>query len=150
MGVYHYLVNHENTTFFELNKGPWYNIDLLMLYNPILFVDYFLKISEEELCCEFDRDYLEKLVVKLFDFVKGSTPNKIKVINDCCDDAMWMRRLKYKCVGSRFGFENEKEYMKEIESQNYHLKEKIYISEKEISKLQNTGWNLKWIVQQKK
>src|SRR5574343_24739 len=151
MGVEYYLVNHANKTFFELGKGSWYELANVprIVYEPVLFTVWFRDIGGfgDKEWKEFGQEYYRQIGLKLFELVSGTEPHRIVLINDCGDDTFYMRCLGYRCIGSRYYLDDEKENRKTIEFENRHLTDqeasRLYTrpNDKELYRLKTCGWN---------
>lgn len=108
MGMYSYLINKENKTYYELGKGSWLDdfgqdgIDLLQdqeLLEEFLFDNWLAGVDEPEI---WKRECANSLAKELHTFAKCNDPNNLSIINDSGDDLILIKSLKYKCIGSRY------------------------------------------------
>lgn len=130
MGVEYYIINKEDKTFYDLGKGGWYCLkdeieavtdqEYLGLF---IFEDVFGHDDEEDV--DF-RAYCDEIAAEIFEMAKCNNIKNLTVIDDCGDDTIILRALKYRCVGSRYRDPKDPKYNKEcIESENRHLPDPV-------------------------
>jgi len=137
MGVEYWLLDKHNKTFYDLGKGGWYafNDDLEVfqdleclttyiledIYNIFLLQVYALKEEEQnKTTIEYIKKYLAPDLYNLFKDVK---PENLCVVNDCGDDMIICKSKKYKCIGTRFYFDDLEKRKQEIKYNNKHLED---------------------------
>ncbi len=126
MGTEYYLINKEDKTFYKLGKGSWFDLkdeieavtDLEYL-ELFIWQDVFSNDDEEDISW---KQYCSKIAAEIFEVAKCNNIKNLVVVNDCGDDIVIIRALKYRCVGSRYQDPNDPNYQKmEIENANRHF-----------------------------
>lgn len=126
MGTEYYLINKEDKTFYKLGKGGWYALkdeieavtDLEYL-EIFIWQDVFTNDDEEDVSW---KQYCTEIAAEIFEVAKCNNIKNLVVVNDCGDDTVIIRALKYRCVGSRYRDPNDPDYQKsEIEDANRHF-----------------------------
>lgn len=137
MGVEYWLIDKKNKTFYDLGKGGWYafNDDLECFQDLEYLTAYILDdvwdLEERHKKGSYPNDqYLDiknyiinQLAPDLFNLYCKSKPEDLEVVNDCGDDWVICKVKKYKCVGTRFYFDDPKERAQEIDHNNRHLED---------------------------
>lgn len=133
MGTEYYIVDKQNKTYYQLGKGGWYGLHdcLFAVADPEILSIYILDeayhnvIYSRQEWCEI-REYIKSdLAPELFKLF-GTTPHQyLKIINDCSDDLTILKVKKYKCIGTRYRYDNENmdDYLKHM---NRHLEDNPY------------------------
>lgn len=66
--------------------------------------------------------YCKEIAAEIFEMAKCNNIKNLIVVNDCEDDTIIFRALKYKCVGSRYRSKQDPEYnKKQIQNENRYL-----------------------------
>jgi hypothetical protein len=134
LGVEYYAINIQDKTFYELGKGGWYELNyepeafsdleyltLFILEDCYFFVDGDMGYSDEEV--KRITDYITNRVAPaLFEMMRDTPPDKIKVVNDCGDDITICKAKGYRCIGTRYGSPGTKEYEEDVERLNCHFR----------------------------
>ncbi len=132
MGIYYYIVNHKNKTFFEMGKaytftafvddyGDYWKIDKEFLRAAIK--DYYEPEDER------DEKYVQYLSLRIWRFLDGAESNQISIVHDAGDEYYDLRYAKdehgqdfrdeargghcgivYRIVDGRFNMDNEFEH----------------------------------------
>lgn len=126
MGTGYYIINKEDKTFYDLGKGGWYvfidemdavtDLEYLGLF---IFEDVFGHDDPEDV--DF-KAYCDEIAAEIFEMAKCNNIKNLVVVNDCGDDTIIFRSLKYRCVGSRYRDPKDPDYQKkQIEFENRHF-----------------------------
>jgi hypothetical protein len=155
MGTEYYLLNHNNTSLYELGKGPFSTVlqDLTILKEKNKLSNKLISTWQDSFQAKTDPEkirfyeYCSLIAQDLYNFIKDTPDESIEFINDSGEDHMFAVHLRYKCIGSRYGLGDPSENMKYIDSENSLLNREDYkfsdLSEDEIDHLKQRGWNFK-------
>jgi len=140
MGIEYYAINTQNKTFYDLGKGGWYALtdkeafqDEEYLCYEILTECYLMSDAADDdywkiRYTEQERkdivEYIKNRVAPdLFQMMKDTPPDKIKIVNDCGDDIIICKAKRYRCVGTRYYELNSDSYVEAMKSLNRHLED---------------------------
>ena len=137
MGIEYWLIDKSNKTFYDLGKGGWleFNYDKECFQDLEYLTAYILEdvwnLDERIQNGTYStdegielKDYIKnQLAPDLYNLFSQSKPEDLVVVNDCGDDFVICKAKKYKCVGTRFYFDDPKKRSEEINYNNKHLED---------------------------
>jgi hypothetical protein len=151
MGTEYSLINHSNATYYELGKGDWYllNGEKWIFYDPEFFVEFFNAEHEETYKEPFKEETLQyyKLIAEgLKKFVGDTKEESLVVVGDVDGDShIFIRYLKYECLGTRYELRDLVKNKENIDYENNRTKEwgKYSPDKNDIEQMKTGGWNFK-------
>lgn len=134
MSEEYYAINIKNKTFYDLGKGSWYALtdmeafqDKEYLCNEILtecyYIDDLQYWSDEIKRNEIIDHICNRVCPEIFQMMIDTSPDKIRIINDCIDDITICRSKGYRCVGTRYYDVGSTQYLDRIKFKNRHLED---------------------------